>query len=107
MADLTVDQIWIPSSAATVRPVSELCQNPSWLNLLGLSAEREQILHIVEKAHFSIELMEAVGPRHTLRNQQVASSIPAGGSIEQPLSVFFLLEQFVANQGGTRGLFSS
>jgi len=62
------------------RPVPELCQNPIRLRCKGLLFEREQLPQVVDNRHFRIELMECLEPEIILRNQQVAGSIPAGGS---------------------------
>jgi hypothetical protein len=50
------------------------------LGALRLLIERKQIPQVVENKQISIEPMEGLEPAHTLRNQQVAGSIPAGGS---------------------------
>jgi hypothetical protein len=42
--------------------------------------EREQLPQVVDIRHFRMELMERLEPANILRNQQVAGSIPAGGS---------------------------
>ena len=61
-----------------------LCQNcaktPSILKCLELLFEREQVPQVVDIRHFRMELMERLEPANILRNQQVAGSIPAGGS---------------------------
>ena len=62
-------------------PVPELCQNPICLGCRELLFEREQVPQVVDIRHFRIELMECLEPEIILRNQQVAGSIPAGGSI--------------------------
>jgi hypothetical protein len=51
------------------------------LDHLELLFEREQVPQVVDNEHFRIELMERLEPEIILRNQQVAGSIPAGGSI--------------------------
>jgi hypothetical protein len=61
-------------------PVPELCQNPIYLQCLELLFEREQVPQVVDIRHFRMELMESLEPANILRNQQVAGSIPAGGS---------------------------
>ena len=61
-------------------PVPKLCQNPIYLECLELLFEREQVPQVVDIRHFRIELMERLEPANILRNQQVAGSIPAGGS---------------------------
>jgi hypothetical protein len=43
--------------------------------------EREQLPQVVDIRHFRMELMESLERANILRNQQVAGSIPAGGSI--------------------------
>jgi hypothetical protein len=43
--------------------------------------EREQLPQVIDNKHFRIELIEFLEPVIVLRNQQVAGSIPAGGSI--------------------------
>jgi hypothetical protein len=62
-------------------PVPKLCQNPIYLKCLELLFEREQVPQVVDIRHFCMELMESLEPANILRNQQVAGSIPAGGSI--------------------------
>jgi hypothetical protein len=69
-----------PSLPATQRPVPKLCQNPIYLKCLELLFEREQVPQVVDIRHFRMELMESLEPANILRNQQVAGSIPAGGS---------------------------
>jgi hypothetical protein len=61
--------------------VPKLCQNPIYLKCLELLFEREQVPQVVDIRHFRMELMESLEPANILRNQQVAGSIPAGGSI--------------------------
>jgi hypothetical protein len=61
-------------------PVPKLCQNPIYLKCLELLFEREQVPQVVDIRHFRMELMESLEPEHIFRNQQVAGSIPAGGS---------------------------
>ena len=61
-------------------PVPKLCQNPICLGRRELLFEREQLPHIVDNRHLRIELMECLEREMILRNQQVAGSIPAGGS---------------------------
>jgi len=61
-------------------PVPKLCQNPIYLKCLELLFEREQVPQVVDIRHFRMELMECLEPANILRNQQVAGSIPAGGS---------------------------
>ena len=63
------------------RPVPELCQNPICLGCRELLFEREQLPQVVDNRHYRIELIERLEPVIILRNQQVAGSIPAGGSI--------------------------
>jgi hypothetical protein len=43
--------------------------------------EREQFPQVVDIRHFHMERMEGLESGRILRNQQVAGSIPAGGSI--------------------------
>jgi hypothetical protein len=62
------------------RPVPKLCQNPIYLKCFELLLEREQVPQVVDIRHFRMELMESLEPANILRNQQVAGSIPAGGS---------------------------
>jgi len=62
-------------------PVPKLCQNSIYLKCLELLFEREQVPQVVDIRHFRMELMESLEPANILRNQQVAGSIPAGGSI--------------------------
>jgi hypothetical protein len=61
--------------------VPKLCQNPICLGRRELLFEREQLPQVVDNRHFRIELMERLEPEMILRNQQVAGSIPAGGSM--------------------------
>jgi hypothetical protein len=61
-------------------PVPKLCQNPIHLACRELLFEREQLPQVVDIRHFGIELIESLEPANILRNQQVAGSIPAGGS---------------------------
>jgi hypothetical protein len=61
--------------------VPKLCQNPIGLERLGLPFEREQFPQVIDNKHFRMELIEFLEPVIVLRNQQVAGSIPAGGSI--------------------------
>ena len=61
--------------------VPKLCQNPICLGRRELQFEREQLPQVVDNRHFRIELMECLEPEIILRNQQVAGSTPAGGSI--------------------------
>ena len=68
------------SLAATQAPVPKLCQNPIYLKCLELLFEREQVPQVVDIRHFRMELMKSLEPANILRNQQVAGSIPAGGS---------------------------
>jgi hypothetical protein len=63
-----------------VRAVPKLCQNPICLACLELLFEREQLPQVIDNKHFRIELIEFLEPVIVLRNQQVAGSIPAGGS---------------------------
>ena len=70
----------IENSKATLAAVSEQCQNPIRLERLELPIERRQPPQVVEIRHFRLEQMECLEPGHVLRNQQVAGSIPAGGS---------------------------
>ena len=59
----------------------KLCQNPIGLVYRELLFEREQLPQVFDNKHFRIELIERLEPAIVLRNQQVAGSIPAGGSI--------------------------
>ncbi len=63
--------------------VAELCQNPIQFSLRELLFERKQLPHIVDNGHIRMELMESLERLIVLRNQQVAGSIPAGGSRKQ------------------------
>jgi hypothetical protein len=67
-------------STSAAAPVPELCQNPIHLVCRELLFEREQLPQVVDTRHIQIELIERLEPGHILRNQQVAGSIPAGGS---------------------------
>jgi len=62
--------------------VPKLCQNPICLGCRELQFEREQLPQVVDNKHFRMERMEHLEPVIVLRNQQVAGSIPAGGSIK-------------------------
>ena len=62
--------------------VPELCQNPIGLGCRELLFEREQTPQVVEIRHFRMEGMEGLEPGQIFRNQQVAGSTPAGGSIK-------------------------
>ena len=64
-----------------IPPVRKLCQNPICLRRWKLLFERKQLPQVVDNRHFRIELMERLEPEHIFRNQQVAGSIPAGGSM--------------------------
>ncbi len=68
------------SSRCSFLSVAELCQNPTALVPLEILVEREQIPQIIENKHILVEQREALEPVTVLRNQQVAGSIPAGGS---------------------------
>ncbi|PYT30070.1 MAG: hypothetical protein DMG57_09450 [Acidobacteria bacterium] len=57
----------------------KLCQKPIHLGHRKLLFERKQLPQ-VDIRHFRIELMESLESANILRNQQVAGSIPAGGS---------------------------
>ena len=71
--------------------MTELGQNPICLWCRELLFEREQLPQVVDNRHFRIELMECLEPEIILRNQQVAGSIPAGGSsIINYLALFWL-----------------
>jgi hypothetical protein len=63
-----------------------LCQNcvknPFCLGCRELLFEREQLPQSIDNKHFRIERTERLEPVIVLRNQQVAGSIPAGGSIK-------------------------
>jgi len=61
--------------------VTELCPNPTFLAQLRMPFERKQLPQIVESKHNRVDGMEPIGPLILLRNQQVAGSSPAGGSI--------------------------
>ena len=58
----------------------KLCQNPICLGRRKLQFERKQLPQVVDIRHFHMELMERLELEHIFRNQQVAGSIPAGGS---------------------------
>jgi len=68
------------------RPVPKLCQNPNRLGPQELLFEREQLPQVIDNKHFRIELIERLEPVIVIRNQQVASSILAGGSIKSATS---------------------
>jgi hypothetical protein len=61
--------------------VPELCQNLICLKCPELLFERKQLPQVVDIRHFRMERMDGLEPANILRNQQVAGSIPAGGSI--------------------------
>jgi hypothetical protein len=48
--------------------------------LLGLTAERKHLPQVIKNKHMRMEQMEELETGMVLRNQQVAGSIPAGGS---------------------------
>ena len=54
------------------------------LGRVELLCEREQLPQVVDNRHIRMELMERLDLVTILRNQQVAGSIPAGGSSELP-----------------------
>ena len=58
----------------------KLCQNPICVGRRKLRFERKQLPQVVDNRHFSMEQMECLERANILRNQQVAGSIPAGGS---------------------------
>ena len=60
--------------------VPELCQNSIHFESQELPFEREQLPQVVEIRHIGMERVEGLEPANILRNQQVAGSIPAGGS---------------------------
>jgi hypothetical protein len=64
-----------------IPPVRKLCQNPICLGRRKLPFEGKQLPQVVDIGHTSIESMERLEPANILRNQQVAGSIPAGGSM--------------------------
>ena len=70
----------MPNFTLSQAPVPELCQNPIHLVCRELLFERKQLPQIVDNRHFRMELMESLETANILRNQQVAGSIPAGGS---------------------------
>jgi hypothetical protein len=51
--------------------------------------ERKQLPQVADNRHFRIERMERLEPGHIFRNQQLAGSIPAGGSTE-PLDTHWI-----------------
>jgi hypothetical protein len=73
------------SPTRRIPPVRKLCQNPIYLGCRKLRFERKQLPQVVDIRHFRMELMESLEPANILRNQQVAGSIPAGGSIKSIL----------------------
>ena len=70
----------MPNFILSQAPVPELCQNPIHLVCRELLFERKQLPQIVDNSQFRMELIERLEPEIILRNQQVAGSIPAGGS---------------------------
>ena len=80
----------VPNFTLSQAPVPELCQNPIHLVCRELLFERKQLPQIVDNRHFRMELMESLETANILRNQQVAGSIPAGGSIFQSLTFGFV-----------------
>ena len=71
----------VSSKGSPQLAVPKLCQNPIRLGCRELLFEREQLPQVVDNKHFRMERMEHLEPVIVLRNQQVAGSIPAGGSI--------------------------
>ena len=73
----------VPSPAWIHTPVAvpKLCQNPITLCHLEFLFEREQLPQVVDIRHIRIESMERLEPANILRNEQVAGSIPVGGSM--------------------------
>jgi hypothetical protein len=78
--ELTIQEVLESIEHRRQLAVPELCQNPICLGCRELLFEREQLPQVVDNRHFRIELMECLEPEIILRNQQVAGSIPAGGS---------------------------
>ena len=75
-----------PNNAESTSVGSHFCcartvSKPHLLGCRELLFEREQLPQVVDNRHFRIELIECLEPEIILRNQQVASSILAGGSI--------------------------
>jgi len=61
--------------------VPKMSQNPMWLGWLRFVFEREQPPQVVENKSITMEPWEVLEQVRIFRNQQVAGSIPAGGSI--------------------------
>jgi hypothetical protein len=61
---------------------AETVPKPICLGRRKLQFERKQLPQVVDIRHIRIESMERLEPANILRNQQVAGSIPAGGSIK-------------------------
>ncbi len=64
----------------TTMAVPKLCHNPTEIGSLGLTAERKHLPQVVKNKHIRMEQMDELEAGTVLRNQQVAGSIPAGGS---------------------------
>jgi hypothetical protein len=90
------------SRSATQSPVPELCQNPIVLAHRGLLSEREQLPQVVDNRHFRIEQMECLEPLTVIRNQQVAGSSPAGGSIFSLSYLWFSICDLFESMGPLR-----
>ena len=63
-----------------VRTEPELSQPPFILKCQELLFEREQLPQVVDIKYFRMEYIEGLEQGRILRNQEVAGSIPAGGS---------------------------
>jgi hypothetical protein len=70
----------IDAEVVVIGPCAGTVPKPHPFGVSGLF-EREQPPHVVDIRHFCMERMERLEPANILRNQQVAGSIPAGGSI--------------------------
>jgi hypothetical protein len=70
--------------------VPKLCQNPTEFRTLGLTAERKHLTQVIKNKHIRMEQMDELEAGTVLRNQQVAGSIPAGGSsLQAPIDTGF------------------
>jgi hypothetical protein len=79
--------------------VPKPCQNPNRLGPQELLFERERLPQVVDNKHVRIELIEHLEPVIVIRNQQVASSILAGGSRFFNQLVFSLQENWIQFAG--------
>jgi len=71
-----------PMPLPAMQPLRQNCaKTVIGLERLGFLFERKQIPQLVDIRHFRMEQIERLEAGHIFRNQQVAGSTPAGGSI--------------------------